>query len=131
MVEVGDLVDAILLAAEAPGAAGRTYYVCHPEVLGMEDMLRAMADALGVTPRFVTLPGGAVRLAGALSHAYGRLVGRAQMLSLFKVPELLARDWSCSPRRAGRELGFRAKTGTAEGIPRFVRWYLAGRAENP
>jgi nucleoside-diphosphate-sugar epimerase len=124
LIEVGDLVEAILLAAEAPGAAGRTYFVCHPEILGLEDMLRAMADALGVTPRFLTLPGGVVRLAGALSHAYGRIVGRPQMLSLWKVPELLARDWSCSPARAARELGFKARTGVSEGIPRFVKWYL-------
>jgi dihydroflavonol-4-reductase len=123
LVEVGDLAEAILLAAKAPRAAGRTYFACHPEVLSLEEMLGTMAAELGVKPRSITLPGAVVRIAGLVSHAVGRAMGQAPMLSRMKVPELLARDWSCSPARIREELGFVARTSVAEGVKPFVRWY--------
>jgi nucleoside-diphosphate-sugar epimerase len=123
MIEVGDLVEAILLAADAPAAAGRTYFASHPEVLTLEEMLGLMARALDVEPRTVTLPGAVVRIAGGISHAWGVLSGKPPMLSLFKVPELLAREWTCDPSRAARELGWSARTPAAVGVGRFVGWW--------
>jgi len=123
LVEVADLVDGILLAAEHERAPGRTYFLAHPEVLSMEEMIGLMARELGANPRFVTLPGGLVRLAGGVSHLFGRVTNRAPMFSLHKVPELLAPDWTCSPGLAMRELGFAPRRSAEIGIPRFVAWF--------
>jgi len=52
LIYVGNLVDAIVKAIDAPCAAGRTCLVSDGEDVSTPDLVRALAQALGVRPRF-------------------------------------------------------------------------------
>ncbi len=126
MIDVSDLARGIAEAALSEVAAGRTYYLSHSEVLSVE----SIADTIAVymhgdssAYRKLRLPGGLVRLAAAVTHAGGRLLGRVPSLNLLKIPELLATDWSCSPERALRDFRWEAKIPTSIGLPRAAWWF--------
>ena len=57
-VAVSDLVEAALLAAEVPAAAGLAFNVAHPEAVRQDELVRALGAATGIEPdlRYVPRP---------------------------------------------------------------------------
>lgn len=81
-VYVGDAADAVV-AALAPGAAGKTFELGGPEVLTMAALQRRVADATGRTPLFVDIPDAvASALASGLGWAPGAPITKDQWLML-------------------------------------------------
>jgi len=123
MVHVEDLAAGILAAAEAPGAAGGTFALCHPEVLTFGGVLDLMAAALGRRGVAVPLPRSLLWCAAALHEGAAAVTGRVPLLSFDKARELTARAWTSDPSAAGRVLGWEARIPAAEGIPATAAWY--------
>ena len=71
LVALGNLADAILMAVDAPEAAGRTFYVTDGPPISTRDLVRALAVALGKEPILLPFPPALLRLAA-------RLVGRRE-----------------------------------------------------
>ncbi|ALH81587.1 complex I NDUFA9 subunit family protein [Sphingopyxis macrogoltabida] len=81
-VYVGDAADAVV-AALAPGAAGKTFELGGPEVLTMAALQRRVADATGRKPLFVDIPDAvASALASGLGWAPGAPITKDQWLML-------------------------------------------------
>ncbi len=55
-VAVSDLVEAALLAAEVPAAAGRAYNVAHSEAVRQDDLVRALGTAADIEPDLQYVP---------------------------------------------------------------------------
>ena len=119
----GDLADALVAAATAPGAANRLYYAAHPAVTTSGALARAIGRAVGGEPRLVPLPRWLARALlwtiGSLAH----LAGRATVLSGDKAPEFLAPAWTCRPDALMRDTGWRADTDLETGLRRTAQWY--------
>lgn len=78
LIYVGNLVDALLLCATHPAAAGQTYLVSDDEEVSTPDLLRKLALAIGKKPRLFSFPADLLRLAGLLtgkSEQVSRLLG--------------------------------------------------------
>ena len=73
MVHVSDAVTALLLAAQHPMAAGRTYIVAHPNSLSGRELYQAMRFACSLPPSSWSVPTGLLRVAGV----FGDVVGKA------------------------------------------------------
>ncbi|GAA5187461.1 hypothetical protein GCM10023322_35870 [Rugosimonospora acidiphila] len=99
-----DDVARAFVAATATAARGRAYNVTGHEALTFEGYWRAVADALGVTPRFVHIP--ADVLGGCAPRAAHWCVRNFQYDNVF----------DCSA--AARELGFASTVAWADGIAR-------------
>ncbi|KZN15814.1 MULTISPECIES: UDP-glucose 4-epimerase family protein [Pseudomonas] len=56
LVAIGNLVDLINVCISHPEAAGNTFLVSDGEDLSTSQLLRRMADALGVKPRLLSIP---------------------------------------------------------------------------
>ncbi len=123
LVVVTDLVDGLVRAAEAPEAAGQTYYMSAPEVVTWRDLGRRIADALGVHARVVPLPSWAAVAAGFAADRAAHLRGRPDIFSSQKVIEMRQPAWVCSPEKAARELGWRAATPLDAALAETARWY--------
>jgi nucleoside-diphosphate-sugar epimerase len=123
VVYAGDLAAAIIAAAVAPGAAGRVYYVAHPETTTSRGLVEAVGRALGTRPWHLPVPGPLARIAlwtvGSLAH----LAGRATVLSADKANEFLAPAWTCRADALTRDAGWRATTDLATGLTRTAAWY--------
>jgi UDP-glucose 4-epimerase len=110
LVYAGNLADAVVSALAAPQAAGRTYLVSDGEDLSTPDLVRALAQSLGVKPRLVPLPLVVLRFAAALA---GR---RAEFARV-------ARSLQVDSSRIRHELGWAPRYSMAQGLAETARWY--------
>jgi nucleoside-diphosphate-sugar epimerase len=104
IVYVGNLVDAILLCLEAPGAAGRTLGVTDGEPVSIPTLCRGIGKALGRPARLFAFPPGLLELAPPLRKLTRSLV----------VDDSVLRG----------ELGWRPPYTIDEGLRETARWYL-------
>jgi nucleoside-diphosphate-sugar epimerase len=102
VVDVEDVVDALLLMAERPEAVGQAFFLASEERTSVEGLMRAAAAALGVVPRRLTVPGPLLRGAAALADLATRVTGRKLPLNRKLARQVLAVDGSATPRRRGR-----------------------------
>lgn len=73
LVYVGNLVDALILCATHPDAAGQTYLVSDGEDVSTPDLLRQLGVAIGHPARLLPCPPALLKLAG-------RLTGKAEQV---------------------------------------------------
>ena len=112
LVYVGNLVDAITKAIDAPQAAGRMYLVSDGEDVSTPDLIRGIARALEVKPRLFPCPPLLLKIAGMLS---GRGAEVARLIGSLQVDS----------SRMRRELGWIPRFRLEQGLANTARWYRA------
>jgi nucleoside-diphosphate-sugar epimerase len=122
VIHVDDAVRALVAASRAEAAAGRTYYVAHPEAATWAQVGRRMAAAAGRRPRNLPVPRGILAVASRLTGA-ATLIGKKNPLPPDRVRDLLAEAWTCDPGRARTEIGFAASVSLDEGMSDLMNWY--------
>lgn len=110
LVYVGNLADAVIAAADAPRAAGRTYLVADPEDVSTPALVRAIARALGTTARLLPCPPALLELGAGLARR------RADMARLTGSLQVDAAALT-------RELGWRPRRSLEQGLGETARWY--------
>jgi nucleoside-diphosphate-sugar epimerase len=122
VTHVENLVQAVRLAVVAPRAAGETYYVVDDEIATTRSIVEAMAEALGVAPRFLRLPAAT----GSVAYAADRMLEALGLYSgtLHLVGES---NWhvAISSAKAKRELGYAPARSLREGMREAVAWCRA------
>ena len=123
IVHVRDLVNAILLAADAPVAKGRTYFVGSDAPVSWGDLYAAIAILSGTRSRELQLPAPVLGLAGRAGSAFSLLTGRAVLLNVNKVALAGPKWWVCDSSRIRDELGWTAQTSVQTGLRETYLWY--------
>jgi nucleoside-diphosphate-sugar epimerase len=115
MIYRGNLADALMRAATAPQAAGRTYLVRDPEDLSTRELVVRLRHALGRPARLFPCPpillGAAAVLAGRAATA-DRLIGTLTL----------------DDSRIRHDLDWQPPHATDAGLAATVAWYRAQRA---
>jgi nucleoside-diphosphate-sugar epimerase len=122
---VGNLVDAMLLAAEAPDAVGDVFNLTDGECVSKRRFIEALADGVGLPhPRPVAVPLWVARLLARWMEARARRAGatKAPVLTQARV-KFLGLDLDFSIEKARRELGYRPRFSFDEGMRETVAWY--------
>jgi nucleoside-diphosphate-sugar epimerase len=121
---VKDLVDGLLLAARSPQAAGRTFFMAHPQPASWRELGVVAARVMGRRPpRVISVPYAAAWAVAACAEGWGRIAGRAGIVSRDKVVEARWPSWTCDAARASAELGFDARTTLEDGLAETLAWY--------
>lgn len=124
-VYVDNLVDAMLLAAEHPAAAGRAYLVTDGLEITWREYVDALASALDLPPPRLSVP---VPLARTLARAFesvyraAGVLRTAPPLTLYRVANG-GTDYHFSIARARRELGFAPRVSLTEACRRTAAWF--------
>ena len=124
MVYATDCAQACLRALIADVPSGSVFDVedGKPETLGA--IIGHIETALGRRARLrVPIPGPVLGLVALGGEAFGRLSGKAVMLTRAKVRELRAPHWVCDAAAARSFLGWAPEVPFAEGARRSVAWY--------
>lgn len=124
IVHVADVVRALLLAAEHPGAVGKTYFVANERPVTWRELYEEMARAAGSHPVQLQLPMPALRAAAWAGDVLSTLTGRPTILNRNKVALARPRWWLCDPSRARAELGWRAEMPLQQGVHEAYTWYV-------
>jgi nucleoside-diphosphate-sugar epimerase len=135
IVHAADVVSALLLAAEHPGAVGRTYFVANEGSISWGELYEEIARAAEFTPkRELQVPLPVIALAGVVGDAVSALTGWHSLANRQKTRLARPRWWVCDASRAKAELGWRPTLTLQQGIRDTYLWYLqAGlmRARTP
>jgi len=124
LVDVEDVVDALVLMADREEAAGEAFFVSGTETTTLERLQDEAARHLGTRPRRALLPGPLLYGLGGVADAVSRLTGRHLPLNRKLARQLLAPAWTCSIEKARCTLGYEPKVTLAESVRRSVAWYL-------
>jgi len=122
-IYVKDLAEGLAAAAFTSAAAGRTYFLTHPEALTWTVFSDAAAGIMGKRPRLVSIPYRAAWAAGFGAEVWSLVTGRPGIISRDKVSEARRTYWICSGARAAGELGFAARTSIWDGLAETLAWY--------
>ena len=115
LVYVDDVVDALLLAADAPAATGQIINLVDPQTITQGDYLQRVKHKLGSELRLVRLPTGIFMLLASGVELLGKLLGRSVPLTRYRVRSLrpLA-NFDISAART--KLGWEPRTGLRRGL---------------
>lgn len=111
LVYLGNLVDALLLCATHPQAAGRTYLVSDGEDVSTPDLLRKLGDAMECPARLFPCPTGLLKLAGT-------------MVAKVDQVERLTGSLRVDSGKIRRELGWTPPFSMEDGLRETARGYL-------
>jgi nucleoside-diphosphate-sugar epimerase len=120
LVDVDDLVEALLLAAENPQSAGRTYFVTDGRAYAWPEITAAVAEKLGVKRLTVKVPFAVQMLAAWLAETAARLNRKPPLLTREIVRAGRDYFWLYDGSKIERDLGFRAKFGMRDSVRRAV-----------
>lgn len=123
MVHVDDLVRGMADLADAPAAAGETFFVGTPGVSWAE-VRSAVEAAVGRRTWTLPVPGRVIGAVGALAERVGGLVGTLPPLTQDKA-EAARHAWVCSSEKAREAVGYAPTVGLGEGFAETVAWYRA------
>ncbi|HLY72639.1 MAG TPA: NAD-dependent epimerase/dehydratase family protein [Planctomycetota bacterium] len=127
IVHVRDLVEGIVRAAESAVAENEVFYLANEAKVEISEVLAMIARALGKRTLRVGIPDRVVRLLGAIVEDAASFVGKRSMFGRDKALEMTQKAWCCSPAKAGRLLGWKARTPLDQGMAEAVAWYRAQR----
>jgi nucleoside-diphosphate-sugar epimerase len=109
-VAVENLVDALVLCGERQEAAGQAYVVADGDDLSTPELVRALAEGLGVPARLLPAPPVALRLAA-------RLAGRETLY------RQLCGSMQVDARKLREGLGWQPRVDARSGLRETGRWY--------
>jgi dihydroflavonol-4-reductase len=122
---VGDVVEGLILAAEHPGAAGRTYFLADPRPYAWKEINLAICRALGIRGPVLKVHYPVQFLIAALSEAAAKIGKTRPRLTRVNVRSARFRDWIYDASRIRRELGFETRTGLEEAVEKTVAAFRA------
>lgn len=119
MVDVRDVVQAALLAAGNPVAAGKTYIVTDSQAYSTRQIYEWICVALArPVPRW-TVPLAWLHAAASVGDAIGKFTGRRFFLDTESLDKLIGSAWYSS-EKISRELGYRPVYTLKDALPGMV-----------
>ncbi|HEV8510931.1 MAG TPA: NAD(P)-dependent oxidoreductase [Gemmatimonadales bacterium] len=121
LIYVGDVVRGMVAAAESPDSVGKTYYLADPHPYPQNELVGAMANAMGKRLRIpVVVPHVMLTLVATFAEWGHHLNHKRPMLTRDKVRELKQRWWVVTPAAAVRDLHWSPQVGLRDGMARAV-----------
>ena len=120
LIDVDDLVEALILASEHPLAAGRTYFVTDGGAYAWPEIVEALAEATGAGRFRIPIPYSVQLAAAGLAEAVSRATGRPPRLTRDIVRAGRDHFWLYDGSGIVRELGFRPRRTMRDAVLRAV-----------
>jgi len=121
-IYIDDLIDALFLVAEKPEAEGEVFVVAGAGPVSTDEMVAAIAAALGARPPRVRVPLSPFLLAAAAMEKAFQPFGMKPPLHRRRM-DFFRKSFAFSLEKAKARIGFRPKTSFREGAARTADWY--------
>lgn len=121
---VGNVVHAMLLAAEKTLPSGSVFNITNGEPRSMADTYRMVAETLHLNIRFKPLPYRLLYTAASAMETAARLgIGGEPLLTRYSVGTI-SFDQTLDISAARQQLGYEPQVSVAEGLERYARFYF-------
>lgn len=121
MVHVDDVVQAAILAAEKPEAAGQIYIVTDGQAYSTRQIYDWIRSALEKSPLNAAIPMGLLNVLAKAGDGIGRVLGRRFPFDSDALDKLTGSAWYTSAK-IQRELGFSPQHTLQSSLPDIVRY---------
>ncbi|MFA5353116.1 MAG: NAD(P)-dependent oxidoreductase [Thermodesulfovibrionales bacterium] len=118
-IYVEDLVSGIIDSSQSPDAAGEVFFLSDGAVYSQDEIVDAIAAAVGKRPVKVSIPRSVMPLLGFLSEK----LGWARIINPDKIREISHSRWVCDTAKAVAMFGFEPKVKIKEGVKWTADWY--------
>jgi nucleoside-diphosphate-sugar epimerase len=123
-IYIGNLVDAIFLAAEDPKALGQVYNLTDGEFVSKRRFIEKIADGLGLEKPTRSLPVWLARIIAWYMERQARRSGAGEPPRLTQARlKLFGLNLDYSIDKAKRELGYRPRVPFDQAIQETIAWY--------
>jgi nucleoside-diphosphate-sugar epimerase len=122
LIYVDDLVDGLLLAATHPAASGETFILAGDERLTTNDMVEAIANAVGVRQKRWRAPLWPFMLLATVLETILRPLGIQPPLHRRRM-DFFTKSFRLSTTKATDLLGFHSTTSFSQGTQNTAKWY--------
>jgi dihydroflavonol-4-reductase len=123
LIHVRDLVRGIIMAGESVKATGQTYFLCNPHPYSWQDISKMTLNVLNKKGINIPVPLGVIKVVAWASERLAAMSDKPALVNNQKVIEMQQTYWTCSPAKAGRELGFKTEIDLEQGIRETLNWY--------
>ena len=124
LVNIFDLCDGIITAAESINTLGKTYFISSEEIYNWDDVYQTMKNKLGKKNVLsVRLPHFAVLFAGSVASLVGKFSARPPVFNYQKGIDFIQKYWICSTKSATKDFGYRQKVSLEKGFEDTIKWY--------
>lgn len=122
LIHVDDLTDFMMVAATSDNTVGQTYICGNSRSVSLQQMVKVIADYLGISARFLRLPVTPFFIAGDLCEAICKPLGIEPPIYRRRVA-FFTKDRSFNTEKMTRDTGFECAYSNEEGIIALTRWY--------
>jgi nucleoside-diphosphate-sugar epimerase len=122
-IYVEDLVDGLLAATRARGAAGRDYFLAYRQPSTWQELGAVAARIMGRKARTLRVPVAAANALAFFIETWSHISRNPAIISREKIAEACCRFWTCDPACAAADFGFEAPTPLAAGLAKTLAWY--------
>jgi nucleoside-diphosphate-sugar epimerase len=126
MTYIDDLVDGIILCGEHAAARGQTYILCGPRYTTLDELVTAIAGAVGRDPPRGRIPLWPVKAGARLCETLCKPLKIEPPLHMRRL-DFFTKDRGFTSRKAQREIGFAPRVSLADGLARTAAWYREQR----
>jgi nucleoside-diphosphate-sugar epimerase len=123
LVYVTDVVQGLLLCADQDHAQGQAFNITNDQPLTQKELLRAIADELGVASPRLHIPYGAAYAIAYAAERAVKITGAKHPLVTRHGVTLYGTDNRHSIDKARTELGYAPKVSIREGVQLACAWY--------
>ena len=124
MIYGSDCAEACIKAIAADVPSGSVYFVDDGVPYSFRSMVEELEVAMGKKAFLrVNLPLPVIWLAAFSSEIYGKIAGKAVMLTRDKMNEIRQPHWVCASDDTRRDLGWEPRVKLREGTTITARWY--------
>ena len=120
---VGDVVRALILAAENDAAVGQTYFVTDNQQYSWRGMLEFIARVLGVSSFVIKIPFPFLYFIGAVSELAAAITRTSPLVTRKNILSVRNNYWLFDSQKIEKELGFAPTIDFEKGITDTISWY--------
>ena len=121
-VDVDDLVDGFMLAAEKEEAKGQIYIFAGERPVAITELVEEISRVAGVKPWPVKVPALPIQLLGSLTESICKPLGIEPILHRRRV-DFFTKTRSFDTSKARKELGYRPRLSFENEVKKIFRWY--------
>jgi nucleoside-diphosphate-sugar epimerase len=126
IVHVADVVQAAVLASQAPAAKGQIYIVTDGCTYSTQELYTMICKSLGRRVPVWHMPVWALKMLGTVGDVIGVVLGKRFIVDSETVDKLIGSAWYSS-EKISRELGYRPTVTFQEALPALMAWYREAR----
>lgn len=122
-IYVADLVAAILLAADHPEAAGKTYFIHDGRVSSWKNMNQIIKEEVNSRAIILPIARNLLQCVCYISGSIAKLRDKPSYMNMDKWLEIKQGAWLCSTKRFQQELGFTPHWSLEKAVSETASWY--------